>query len=70
MADDSGRYTLVGLPPGQYKLTVDGGANFAVFENYGVEVAVGEVAAFNPRLQLRGMSQTVDGDGDGGNGEC
>jgi hypothetical protein len=53
---------------GIYKLTVDGGANFAVFENYGVEVAVGEVAAFNPRLQLRGMSQTVDGDG--GNGEC
>jgi hypothetical protein len=44
---------------GIYKLTVDGGANFAVFENYGVEVAVGEVAAFNPRLQLRGMSQTV-----------
>ncbi len=59
VADDNGRYTLVGLPPGQYKLTVDGGANFAVFENDGVEVVVGEVAAFNPRLQLRGMSQTV-----------
>jgi protocatechuate 3,4-dioxygenase beta subunit len=59
LADDNGRYTLVGLPPGQYKVTVDGGANFAVFENDAVVVAVGEVAAFSPQLQLRGMSQTV-----------
>jgi len=59
VADDNGRYTLVGLPPGQYKVTVDGGANFSVFENNAVVVAVGEVAAFNAQLQLRGMSQTV-----------
>src|SRR5690242_18155219 len=29
VTDDNGRYNLVGLPPGQYKMTVDGGANFA-----------------------------------------
>src|ERR1035438_3298427 len=59
LADDSGRYNLVGLPPGEYKVTVDGGANFAIFENDSVVVTVGEVAAFNARLQLRGMAQTV-----------
>ena len=28
VADDNGHYNLVGLPPGQYKLIIDGGANF------------------------------------------
>jgi hypothetical protein len=59
VADDNGRYTLVGLPPGEYKVSVDGGANFGAFENDAVVVTVGEVVAFNARLQLRGMSQTV-----------
>ena len=27
VTDDSGRYNLVGLPPGRYKMAVDGGAN-------------------------------------------
>ena len=58
-ADENGRYNLVGLPPGQYKLTVDGGANFATFENNSIVVAVGENAAFSPRLELRGLQQTV-----------
>ena len=59
VADDNGRYNLVGLPPGQYKLTVDGGANFASFENEAIVVSVGENASFNPQLQLRSMQQTV-----------
>jgi hypothetical protein len=59
VADENGRYNLVGLPPGQYRVTVDGGANFATFENAAVEVTVGEVVTFNPRLELRGMAQTV-----------
>src|SRR5690348_264303 len=33
VSDENGRYNLVGVPPGQYKLTVDGGASFAVYEN-------------------------------------
>jgi len=30
VTDDGGRYNLVGLSPGQYKMSVDGGANFSV----------------------------------------
>jgi hypothetical protein len=59
VADDNGRYNLVGLPPGEYKVTVDGGASFAILENESVVVTVGEVVAFNARLQVRGLSQTV-----------
>jgi Carboxypeptidase regulatory-like domain len=59
VADDNGRYNLVGLPPGKYRLTVDGGPNFAAFENNSITVEVGENAAFNPRLELRGMQQTI-----------
>jgi protocatechuate 3,4-dioxygenase beta subunit len=32
-SDDAGRYNFVGLPPGQYKMSVDGGANFEVYKN-------------------------------------
>jgi Carboxypeptidase regulatory-like domain/TonB dependent receptor len=59
VADDNGRYVLVGLPPGQYRFTADGGANFASFENKAITVTVGEIAEFNARLELRGMQQTV-----------
>jgi len=59
VVDDEGRYTLIGLPPGQYKMSVDGGANFGIFQNASVVVTVGEDATFNPRLGLRGMTQTV-----------
>src|SRR5467141_2718153 len=57
--DDAGRYNLVGLPPGQYKMTVDGGASFAVYENTSVVLTVGETATYDPQLQLRGQQQTV-----------
>src|SRR6185437_9506648 len=59
VADDNGRYNLVGLPPGQYKLTIDGGANFGTFENNAITVTVGENAAFDAKLELRGMQQSV-----------
>jgi len=59
VTDDSGRYNLVGIPPGRYKLTVDGGANFKPYENPSVVLTVGESAAFDPRLQLGNMVQTV-----------
>ncbi len=58
-ADDDGRYTVVGLSPGQYRVTVDGGANFATFEKNDVAVTVGEVVALYPKLELRGISQSV-----------
>ncbi|HEY4819094.1 MAG TPA: carboxypeptidase regulatory-like domain-containing protein [Candidatus Acidoferrum sp.] len=59
VVDDEGRYTLIGLTPGKYKISVDGGANFGVFQNDSIVVTVGENATFNPRLDLKGMTQTV-----------
>ncbi len=59
VTDDGGRYNLVGLPPGQYKMAVDGGANFSVYENPSIVLTVGETASFDLRLDLKGMQQTV-----------
>ena len=59
IADDTGAFNLVGLPPGKYKMSVDGGASFAVYENDAIILTVGEAASFNPRLDLRGQQQTV-----------
>ena len=59
VTDDSGRYNLVGLPPGQYKMTVDGGVSFAVYENPSLVLTVGEAAILDAPLQLRGQQQTV-----------
>jgi hypothetical protein len=59
VSDDGGRYEVVGLPPGKYKVVVDGGANFSVYENESVAVTVGENAIFDPRLALKGTQQTI-----------
>jgi Carboxypeptidase regulatory-like domain/TonB dependent receptor len=59
VSDDAGRYKVVGLPPGRYKVNVDGGPNFEVYENDSVVVTVGEDAAFDLRLDLKGMKQTI-----------
>ena len=59
VTDDSGRYNLVGIAPGRYKITVDGGVNFAAYENSSITLTVGEAATLNLELQLRGQVQTV-----------
>jgi Carboxypeptidase regulatory-like domain/TonB dependent receptor len=59
ITDDEGRYNLVGLPPGQYKMSVEGGANFAVYENSAVVLTVGENANFDLHLDLKGVQQSV-----------
>jgi hypothetical protein len=59
VADDSGHYAFVGLPPGTYKMTVDGGAGFNSYTIERLVVTVGEDAIFNLKLELRGISQIV-----------
>ena len=58
-ADEGGRYVIVGLVPGEYKLHVEGGANFAPYENPSVQVRVGQEAALNVKLELGTQTQVV-----------
>ncbi|HTQ96868.1 MAG TPA: carboxypeptidase regulatory-like domain-containing protein, partial [Candidatus Acidoferrum sp.] len=58
-ADDNGHYTIVGLVPGVYKLHVQGGSNFAAFENPSVEVRVGTETIVNVTLGLSAQQQSV-----------
>jgi hypothetical protein len=59
LTDDSGQYNLVRIPPGVYKLAVNGGPGFSNFENPSLELTVGQAASFDPKLTLQGMAQTV-----------
>jgi carboxypeptidase family protein/TonB-dependent receptor-like protein len=59
VADDTGRYVFVGVVPGVYKMSVDGGGSFAPFEVPSLTLTVGENATFDPHLELRGVQQTV-----------
>ena len=59
VTDDDGRYNLVALTPGTYKITVEGGANFAVLTNESLSLTVGQNATLDMKLELRGMQQTV-----------
>jgi hypothetical protein len=58
-SDEVGRYKVVGLPPGRYKMSVDAGASFATYENDSVVLTVGEDATLDTRLDLKGVQQTV-----------
>src|SRR5580658_5941222 len=49
VSDDGGRYKVVGLPPGRYKVNVDGGASFAIYENDSVVLTVGSDAILDAR---------------------
>ena len=57
--DESGRFNIVGLPPGSYRVTVKGGAGFGRYENPELVLTVGENATLDPQLNLSGVSQTV-----------
>jgi hypothetical protein len=58
-ADDAGHYTIVGLVPGKYKLHVEGGSNFAAFENTSVLASVGSETIVNVTLGLGTQQQSV-----------
>src|SRR6266404_5176031 len=59
VSEDNGRYTLVGIPPGQYKMTVDGGATFDVYVNPSILLTVGEAAKLDAQLRVRGQIETI-----------
>ncbi|MGB7847621.1 MAG: carboxypeptidase regulatory-like domain-containing protein [Candidatus Acidiferrum sp.] len=59
VADEAGHYTIVGLVPGEYKLHVEGGANFAPYENPSVEMRVGTETIISVPLGLGTQTQTV-----------
>ena len=59
ISDENGYYSLVGLPPGRYKLSVEA-ANFATLKSPDLELTVGSAAIYEARLQLRSQSTTVE----------
>src|SRR5256885_62678 len=59
ISDENGRYNLVGLPPGRYKLSVDGGPGFAIYSASSIVLTVGETTSVNPQLQIKGIQQVV-----------
>lgn len=59
VADENGHYTIVGLVPGEYKLHVEGGTNFAPYEVPSVEARVGSEVTVNATLTLGTQTQTV-----------
>ncbi|HET8966775.1 MAG TPA: TonB-dependent receptor [Candidatus Acidoferrum sp.] len=59
VSNDEGRYGFVSLAPGTYRITVDAGANFSVFEQDGLTVTVGQEAGFDPQLSVRGVATTT-----------
>ena len=52
-ADSSGHYQIVGLPPGQYELSVVGGSGFAAFRVPTLTLTIGEDATYDAQLQLQ-----------------
>src|SRR5271165_332804 len=59
MVDEGGRYVIVGLVPGEYKIRVEGGTNFAPYEDPSFQVRVGQEAVLNVKLELGTQTQTV-----------
>jgi len=59
LADDNGHYTIVGLVPGSYKVHVESGSNFAVYEKPSVILTVGSDTILNVSLSLGTQSQSV-----------
>jgi hypothetical protein len=60
ISDDGGRYNLVGLPPGQYKIGVDGGSNFEVYKIDSLVLTVGDSVTKDFKLGLHGQIQSVE----------
>ena len=59
IADDAGHYSMAALPPGEYRLHIEGGSNLAPYENPDVKITVGQEAIINAKLGLGTQTQIV-----------
>ena len=59
VTDEAGRYSLVGVPPGQYKMSVEGSKGFAAYQSSPFELTVGQNAAIDAQLRLTTVQETV-----------
>src|SRR5918993_76330 len=62
VADDSGRFRILNLPPGRYEVKVeanDASKGFAEFTKGDVEVNLGSTSKVDVALQVAGVSGTV-----------
>ena len=58
ISDASGRYELIGNPPGNYSLTVEA-KGFAALQNPSLTLTLGAVAEYNPHLEVMTAKQTI-----------
>ena len=56
----SGYYTLTNLPPGTYDVRVEGGKDYGKAESKGFTLQVGQTRDLDFKLQLAGVSQTIE----------
>jgi outer membrane receptor protein involved in Fe transport len=57
-SDTNGRYEIIGIPPGNYSLTVEA-QGFATLKNPALTLTLGAAAEYNPQLQLKTTSETI-----------
>ena len=57
--DETGRYRLVGLPPGRYELTVEPGKGLARLANPEIVLTIGQAAEFDAHVQLQRGEESV-----------
>src|SRR4051812_35738166 len=58
-SDDRGEYHLIGLPAGQYVITVEQ-AGFAVYRQSGITLRLADRAVLDVKLQVGQTSETLD----------
>ncbi len=57
-SDDTGRYSVVGLPPGRYELTVEA-QGLAKLVNPEIVLTIGQSAGFDAHMKLQAGAETV-----------
>src|SRR6516165_8066928 len=59
VTNDEGRYSFVSVAPGRYKISVEAGSGFSLFEQDNLVVTVGEEGEFNAQVGLAGIATTT-----------